>query len=148
MDVKVRKIETTQKELVEISCHELTDSVREIVFFIKSRQGQLSGILDGKQFEIPVGDILYVEAVDNRVFLYTLNKTYETKQKLYELEEGLVQKEFLRISKSTILNLLKVRALKPGMNGRFVALLKNGEEVMISRKYVPDLKKRLKGEIL
>ena len=35
--------------------------------------------------------------------------------------------------------------LKPGLNGRYVALLKNKEEVIISRNYVPTLKKTLKG---
>ena len=49
--------------------------------------------------------------------------------------------------KSLIVNLMKVCAIKPALNGRYVAILQNGEEIIISRKYVSDLKKALKGEV-
>ncbi|NLG05875.1 MAG: LytTR family transcriptional regulator [Clostridia bacterium] len=145
MDVRVKKIKTEEKEIVEVQCHEITNEVREIVTFVKSRQGQLTGMLDGKQFEILISDIYYVEAVDNRVFIYCTKHIYENRQKLYELEEVLHEKHFLRISKSILLNLMKVKALKPALNGRFTAILQNNEEVIISRKYVQDLKQTLKG---
>lgn len=134
-----------ESELVEIYCHEVNNQVKEIVSFVKSRQGQLSGNMDGKQFEIPITDVYYIEAVDNKVFIYCNRQVYETKQKLYELEEVLIPKHFLRVSKSILLNLMKVRALKPALNGRFTAILPNNEEVIISRKYVQELKKTLKG---
>ena len=44
-----------------------------------------------------------------------------------------------------LLNLLKVKSIKPALSGRYTALLKNGEEIVISRKYVPDFKDTLKG---
>ena len=53
---------------------------------------------------------------------------------------------FVRISKSIIVNLMKVVSIKPALNGRFVCKLRNEEEVIISRKYVPDVKKKLRGE--
>ena len=101
--------------------------------------------MENKQYEIPVVDVHYIEAVDNKVFIYSSKKVYETKQKLYELEEILKEKYFLRVSKSLLLNLMKVQSIKPGLNGRFMAVLQSGEEIIISRKYVPDLKKALKG---
>lgn len=142
----MKKIPGFEPELVEIRCHEVREEVLEIAAFVKSRQGQLSGTLDGRQYEIAIGDILYVESVDNRTFLYTAEQSYETKQRVYELEEVLKKKRFLRISKSALLNLMKVKCIQPALNGRFLAVLSNGEEVIISRKYVPDLKKTLKGE--
>ena len=51
----------------------------------------------------------------------------------------------MRISKSVVVNLMKIKALKPAMNGRFSAVLSNGEEVIISRKYVPCLKEKIRG---
>lgn len=147
MDIKILKIKEDQPEQVEIRCHEVTEEVGEIVAFVKSRQGRLTGYMEGKRYEIPVIDIHYIEAVDNRVFLYSPGEVYETRHKLYELEEILKEKYFLRISKSTLLNLMKVRALKPALNGRFHAVLHSGEEVIISRKYVPELKKALKGGV-
>ena len=76
------KIERGEPERVEIFCHALSDEVREIVAFVKSRRGQLTGTLDDRQYEVPVTDIFYIESVDNKVFLYTKDKVYETKQKI------------------------------------------------------------------
>lgn len=147
MEVKLLKIAKEQPEQVEVRCHEVTEEVREIVTFIKTRQGQLTGVQEGKQYEVPVMDICYIEAVDEKVFLYTLKQVYETRQRLYELEDLLKEKYFLRVSKSLLLNLMKVQSIKPALNGRFMAVLKSGEEIIISRKYVPDLKRALKGGV-
>lgn len=146
MEIRLKKIAGDEADTVEIRCHEVNDEVMEIVAFVKSRQGQLSGSIEGRQYEIAVGDILYVESVDNRTFLYTAEQSYETRQRVYELEEALKKKRFLRISKAALVNLMKVRSIRPALNGRFLAVLSNGEEIMISRKYVPDLKKTLRGE--
>ncbi|MBQ1546609.1 MAG: LytTR family transcriptional regulator [Clostridia bacterium] len=146
MLTKVTKIDRDKSEFIEIHCHAVSDEVREIIAFVKSRQGQISGSIDDRQYEISVTDIFYIEAVDNRTFLYTKGKVYESKQKLYELEQILKEKHFLRVSKSTILNLMKVVSIKPAGGGRFAAVLGSGENVIISRKYVPELKKSLKGE--
>ncbi len=146
MEIKIFKVGKDKPEEVEIHCHEMTEEVREIVAFVKTRQGQLTGMQEGKQFEIAVTDLAYVEAVDNKVFLYTQKQVYETKQKLYELEELLREKYFLRVSKSMLLNLMKVGSIKPAMNGRMLAVLKSGEEILITRKYVADLKRALRGE--
>ena len=146
MEIKVFKVGKEKPEEVEIRCHELTEEVREIVAFVKTRQGRLTGMQEGKQFEIAVTDLAYVEAVDNKVFLYTQKQVYETRQRLYELEELLREKYFLRVSKSLLLNLMKIQAIKPAMNGRMMAVLNGGEEIIITRKYVADLKKALRGE--
>lgn len=147
MEIKIFKITKEQPEQLEIRCHEITEEVREIVTFVKSRQGQLNGIIEGKQYEIPVMDIYYIEAVDSKVFLYSAKNVYETRQRIYELESALREKYFLRVSKSLLLNLMKVKSIKPAVNGRFTAILQSGEEIMISRKYVPELKKALKGGV-
>lgn len=134
MEIKIFKIKKDQPEQLEIRCHEMTDTIREIVTFVKSRQGQLTGIIEGKQYEIPVTDVYYIEAVDNKMFIYCSKQIYESRQKLYELEEVLKEKHFLRVSKSLLLNLMKVKSIKPALNGRFIGVLQSGEEVMISRK--------------
>ena len=146
MQTKITRIDKDKPEILEIHCHSISEEVREIVAFAKSRQGQLTGTADERQYEIAVSDIFYIEAVDNKTFLYTKDKVYETRQKLYELEEMLQQKHFLRVSKSTLLNLMKVSAIKPALNSRFIAVLFSGEQVVITRKYVPELKKALKGD--
>lgn len=145
MKLEIRKVPECEPEMVEVRYHWISDEVQEIVSFIKSRQGQLSAVRDGKRFEVPVVDLFYAESVDDRVFLYTAGESYEIRMKLYELESALQGKSFLRVSKSMLVNLMKISSVRPALNGRFSALLKNGEEVIISRKYVPALKQILKG---
>jgi DNA-binding LytR/AlgR family response regulator len=145
MKLEIRKIPESEPEIVEVRYHWITDEIQEIISFVKSRQGQLSAMRDGKRFEVPVVDLFYAESVDERLFLYTASDSYEIRMKLYELEDLLKNKSFLRVSKSMIVNLMKITSVRPALNGRFSAILKNGEEVIISRKYVPELKKILKG---
>jgi DNA-binding LytR/AlgR family response regulator len=145
MKLEMRKIPESEPEMMEIRYHWVTDEIREIVSFVKSRQGQLSATRDGKRFEVPVVDLFYAESVDDRVFLYTASDSYEIRMKLYELEDLLKNRSFLRISKSMLVNLMKISSVRPALNGRFSAILKNGEEIIISRKYVPALKQVLKG---
>ncbi|MBO5176552.1 MAG: LytTR family transcriptional regulator DNA-binding domain-containing protein [Lachnospiraceae bacterium] len=147
MVIKLLKIPKEQPEQMEIRCHEITEEVKEIIAFVKTRQGRLTGTMEDRQFEVPLPDVCYIEAVDNKVFLYTVKQVYETKQKLYELEELLKDKFFLRVSKALLLNLMKVDSIKPALNGRFTAVLQSGEEIIISRKYVPALKAALKGGV-
>ena len=147
MRIKILKIDRSEPEELEIRCHEETEEVKDIVAFVKSRQGKLTGNVEGQIYEVPVADVYYVEAVDDAVFIYGQKKVYESKQKLYELEGILREKYFLRVSKSLILNLMKIKAIKPALNGRYSAILQSGEEVIISRKYVVQLKRALKGEV-
>ncbi len=146
MDIEVKLIHPKENEYVRIGCHEVDERVEEITGFIKSRQGNLEGFLNGEIFTIPIMDIYYAESVDEKTFLYLKDETYESRNRLYELEEILESHHFVRISKSLIVNLIKIDSIRPFVNARFLCKLKNGEEVIISRKYVQDLKKKLRGE--
>ena len=145
MKLETRKIPESEPEMVEIRYHWITDEIQEIITFVKSRQGHLSAARDGKRFEVPVVDLFYAESVDDRLFLYTAADSYGIRMKLYELEDLLKNKSFFRVSRSMIVNLMKITSVRPALNGRFSAILKNGEEIIISRKYVPALKQILKG---
>ena len=92
---------------------------------------------------IPTRNILYFDATDNRVFAYTKDNCYETRKKLFEIEESLSNSSFLRISKNAIVNIKSIDHLSPEFNGRFIASLKNGEDIIVSRGYVPELKRKL-----
>lgn len=145
MELRVNRVPIEEPEVLEIRCHKVSDDVQEIISFVKSRQGQISTEKDGRRIEIPLIDIFYAESVDNRLFVYTAKDSYEVKLKLYELEDILRGRTFLRVQKSLLLNLMKIKSIKPALSGRYTALLKNSEEVVISRKYVSDLKNALKG---
>ncbi len=146
MDVEIEQVGRERKEQVLIRCHAVTEEVREIAAFVKSRQGRLTGMKDSRQYEIAVSDIYYFESVDGKTFLYTKEQVYETAYRIYELESMLRPKNFLRVSKSMLLNLMKIRSIQSALNGRFAAVLLSGEEVIISRSYVKGLKAALRGE--
>jgi DNA-binding LytR/AlgR family response regulator len=146
MDVEIEKIGAEERELVLIRCRAVTEEVREIEDFVKSRHGSLSGVLDERRYQVAVSDLHYIESVDGKTFLYTKDQVYEAPYRIYELESMLRSRHFLRVSKSMIVNLMKIRAIQPALNGRLTAVLRSGEEVIISRSYVRDLKAALKGE--
>ena len=145
MEITVKKIGETEKEYIEIGCHKKDERINEIVRFIKTREGILSGTKDDRQYSIALPDILYIEAVDERTFIYTEKDCFESGKRLYEFEEALAGRNFLRISKSVVVNLMKIKYIKPYLNGRFSCVLTNSEQVIISRKYVPDVREKLKG---
>ena len=101
---------------------------------------KLQARLDDKVYLISSADVLYFESVDDRTFLYTQENVYEVKYRLYELEENLSDKDFVRISKSQIVNINKVNSLKPELNRSLTATLINGEVLSISRRYAKALK--------
>ena len=144
MRVTVETIDRQQEEQVLIRCHEVTDTVREIRHFILSRQESLEGYEAGNQFQIPLPEIYYAEAVDNRLFIYTKAKVYEVKMKLYAFEEAYGSKQFFRCSRTAVVNLMRIDYLRPALNGRLCARLQNGEDIIISRKYVNSLREILK----
>ena len=141
--ISITEIGREQEEEIIIRCHEVNDEVLSIVQRLKKNENIILGNSGSEVFRISVKDIFYIESVDNKTFIYGQNQVFYTKARLYELEEKLTGTKMFRCSKAMILNLAKVRSVAPSLNGRFEARLTNGESVIISRQYVPDLKKRL-----
>lgn len=126
-----------------IRCKQVDEHLLKLVYALKAGQEKLTATKGTDIVQVIPRDIFYFEAVDNKVFLYLEKDVYETKQKLYELEERFRGTDFVRVSKSVILNLSKVKSLSPAFNGRFEATMKNGEKLIVSRAYVPVLKEKL-----
>ncbi len=146
MKVSVEKIHFDSAEQAIIQCYEVNDNIKSIIRFIESTEVTLAGYIDERVTQLPLQDILFVEAVDNKTYAYTEKKVYEIKCKLYEFAMQYEDKRFFRCSKSFVINLMKIDNVRPILNGRFCATMFNSEEVIISRQYVPELKKRLLGE--
>ena len=143
MELKVKTISEKETEYIEIGCHKYDENSKEIVKIIKLHHGSVDGYKEEEQYQIPISDIYYIEAVDERIFIYLKKECYESRRRLYEFEDSLGDRGFVRISKSLIVNMMKIVSIKPALNGRFVCKLKNGEDVIISRKYVSGLKEKL-----
>ena len=141
--VSIEEIDKTKEEEIIIKCHEVNSDVMSLVDKIKNNDNKpntLTGIKNDDIYQIKLKDIYYIEATENKTFIYLSDDFYESKLKLYEIEEKLRGLSFFRCSKSIILHYSKIECVTPAFNGRFEAKLKNGEKVIISRQYVPILK--------
>lgn len=132
-----------EEDEIIIRCKQMDEHILKLVYALRAGQEKLTVTKGSDIVQVLPKEIYYFEAVDNKVFLYLEKDVYETKQKLYELEERFRGTDFLRVSKSVILNLSKVKSLSPAFSGRFEATMKNGEKLIVSRQYVPALKEKI-----
>ena len=143
MKITIQERPDDGEDEIIIRCRHLDDRTLKLIYALKEGQEKLTALREGKFVQLPTRDIYYFEAVDNRVFAYLEKDVYECRLKLYELEQRFAETEFFRATKSTIVNLSKVKSFSPAFNGRFELLMKNGEKLIVSRQYVPALKTKL-----
>lgn len=126
---------------VVIRCNKVDDNVKKIMSLLENDKF-IIGKLNNRSYQIMINDIYYIEANEDRVFLYCKDKVYETNLRLYELENKLETYFFIWISKSNLLNLNKLDNVKALLNGRYEAMLINNEKLIITRHYVRGFKKK------
>ena len=143
MKIIIEDVNPGEEEQVIIRCKKLDETVLKLISELKAGQKKLTGIKNGTITMIDSKNVYYFEVVDNKVFIYCKQNVYESKLKLYEIEENYDNTYFFRASKSIILNITKIKSITPAFSGRFEALLFNEEKIVISKQYVPELKKRL-----
>lgn len=143
MKITIQDVGPGDEEEIIVRCRELDEALLRVIHELKTRRGKFTVTDNDKIRQIDAGDVYYFESVDNKVFLYLEQGVYEIRHKLYEIEEEYAGTDFFRASKSVIINLSKVKQFAPDFGGRFEAQMKNGEKLIISRQYVPLLKKRL-----
>ena len=84
--------------------------------------------------------MLHPEA--EKAVIYGEKRQFRSGKRLYELE-ALLGPDFMRISKSTIINLQLLDYVAPSLGGVMVLVMKNGQRDYISRKYLPAFKRYL-----
>lgn len=124
----------------------LTPEVERVLKFMNGEQIKLVGLSDNVKIIIEPNEILYVESVDGKLFVYTEKDVVRLDYTLSQMSRILNGINFFRCSKSMIINIDKVRYLKSLPSNRIDAIMCNGEHVMINRTYASDFRKRLKGE--
>ena len=125
---------------VEIHCREVTSETERLERYIGRFDERLQATSEGNTYNVQIDEILYIESVDKKTFLYTTGHVLQTEKRLYELEELLDEKTFFRASKSVIVNLNKITKLKPEVTRNILATLTNGEVIVISRRNVKAIK--------
>jgi two-component system LytT family response regulator len=97
-----------------------------------------------KYIPISVNAILYVSAATPYVSIQLENERFLHTETLKSINEKLDKTQFIRIHKSTIVNLNKVVSYKSRLNGDYDLLLENGTEIRLSRNYNAEFKERFK----
>lgn len=143
MKILIEEPAAGEEDQIVIRCRRMSRELLALIQSLKTQKPAVVGLDGGDIHRLDPDSIYYFEAVDNKVFIYCREKVFESKYRLYEVEDMFAGGDFLRVSKSVILNLQRIAFLSPAYSGRLEAALDNGEKVIISRQYVPDLKQRL-----
>lgn len=142
MRVTYEQVHTIEEEEALIRAVKKTEDIQAAMELLEGGSGNLAVTKEGNTYLCRISAIYYVESVDKRTYIYTKDDCFETKHRLYELEDKLGT-YFVRCSKAMIVNLRKVRSVKSDLGGRMSATLLNEEQIVISRSYVKEVKRRL-----
>ena len=94
---------------------------------------------EGRVFFLDVDDIYYIEAEGNYVGVHNGQKSYLLRETISGLESQLDPKKFLRIHRSTIVKIDKIKELQPWFHGEYHVILENGHQLTLSRNYRANL---------
>ena len=128
---------------VIIRAPHLNNDIERMVAMMRMIDMQIAVRKDNETYLLDTDKILYIDAVERKTFVYTNSETYESELKLYEIEQELVERDFLRISKQSIVNLRKIKSLKTDVNRKIRITLQNGEQIVVSRMYSDELRRKL-----
>jgi len=143
MKIVMEQPATGEEDQIIVRCRNMAPKIMRLLHHIQTQNFVLTGYASDTIYNVPLSNVFYIETVNGKTFLYGKRDVYEAKQKLYELEENLETRGFLRVSKSIILNLSKIKTLVPALSLRVEAVLENDERVIVSRRYAGEFKKRL-----
>lgn len=146
MRVNIIENADTKEIFAEIHCREITAEVNRLKAHIENYAVRIKGEYEKEAVYVDLKDILYFESVDSKTFIYTKERVLTAELRLYEIEKKLREKNFFRCSKSVVVNIGKIVRLKPEISRNIIATLDNGEAVVISRRYVSELKRIIGAE--
>jgi DNA-binding LytR/AlgR family response regulator len=142
--MKIRWIDTEQDEIeIDIKISINHPKRKALEHLLSQLEGFVIGMKDNNRYKILYKDIYYIENHEDMSTLYTKTDTFASPYRLYEFVE--FSPYFVRIHKSFVVNLLKIKSFKSLVNGKLDVSLVNGDRLEISRSYVNELKEKLKG---
>lgn len=146
MRVVIEVDETLTEECVVIKCKQLDEQVVKLQNALSVQINNDVDLLlykEGKEYYIPAEQIVFFETENKQVFAHTKTDMYETEYKLYELEE-LLSKDFMRVSKSTIVNLKHIFSITKNIASSSVVEFRDSHKrVYVSRNYYKALIEQL-----
>lgn len=146
MKIRIELESKLQEEEIVIRCNSLNDTVTEIqrvVSEVLTERKRWHFTKGETEYYLSLEDILFFDSSPNGICVHTRDDVYETKYKLYELEE-MLPGYFMRISKSAILNIKQVYAVTRNLTASSaVEFQKTKKQVYVSRQYYKALRARL-----
>lgn len=135
MKLTANKNPSLDDDYVDLRYRELTSEIHQIMTLCENSNTFIICELDNKKVNINIHDIFYIEWVENKSCICTINEVFTSTASLSGFEELLAMNHFIRISKSFLVNIFKIRSISSGINMKLTAELLNGENVIISRHY-------------
>lgn len=144
MKVNLFVSEDIEEPYADIHINELTENVTKAISILESDDSnKMLAVKKGLDIVLLEFKDIFMFRVENKqVKVYTENNEYLIKKPLYHLEETL-NNDFVRISKTTIINLRKIERISPSLRGMMFIELKNGLKDNISRKFLSNFKQAL-----
>ena len=125
---------------VTIEYKELSGSVKRVSNFVRSIDHNIPCRKENEEYSVPLNDIFYLESVDKKAFIYTKSDVYQSSNRLTELEKMTVGAGFVRVSRSVIINVEKLKGIKNLPNSKLEAILINDERICVNRNYLNDIR--------
>ena len=121
----------------------MTDEIQRIVDVLGTGDTPVTALQNEEDIIVlQPKDIFMVRVEDGDTIIYGARQKYRSRKRLYELADQL-GKQFMQISKTTLINLSYMDSIEPGFSGTLLLKLKNGNKDYVSRKYLPEFKKYL-----
>ena len=146
MDIKLVENKALTDTIVTIECKEADEKILRLIGLLKnadSDEKRIVGIREDDTYCIEPNEVFYFEAVERKTFCYTKDAVYEIELRLYETLEGFSKADYMRVSKSCVVNLNRIKSIRPDFGGKILATMQNGERVCVSRQYATELKSKL-----
>lgn len=144
MKVNLFVSKDVEEPYAEIHTNELNENITKAMSILENDESnELLAVKKDSDIALLEYDDIFMFRVENKqVNVFTKDYDYIIKKPLYQIEENL-NSDFVRISKTTIVNLKKIKRVAPSLRGMMFIELKNGLKDNISRKYLPNFKQAL-----
>ena len=143
MKININTDERCSETEITVVCKRISEDIEKLLAAIRMLDMKVTGQKDGRQFILDASDIMYIDSTDKRTFLYTPTDVYESPLRLYELEEKLIGRDFLRASKSCLFNINHIQSIEPELDRRLILFMEGGIKIIVSRQYSSAVKKKL-----
>ncbi|MCR5128172.1 MAG: LytTR family transcriptional regulator DNA-binding domain-containing protein [Lachnospiraceae bacterium] len=141
MKLNLYEDKKTTNEHVDIYYSNMRPVIRQLIDTVKSDRPSLSGrpadedLDDGEAVILDPKDIDYLDHIERKLFAYTKDGVFRIMETLSACEEILWNYGFVRVSKSNLINIYRIKRLKPDVNMKVYAYFENGERICINRSY-------------